>query len=212
MKTQNAFHPSAGTFIAEKNLTSDRELVEMYVDGDEKSLEILLHRHKTRIYYYILKLVRDRDHAEDVFQETFFKVVRCLKGGLYNEEDKFLPWTMRIARNMIIDHFRRAARIRMISKVRGEDGEYEDIFNVIDVGEKQPAKHIENRHAHREIRRLVKKLPFEQRQVLVMREYFNMSFQEICKMTKMNLNTALGRMRYALINLKKMAQEERLGL
>lgn len=188
-----------------KNL-NDRELVDRYVDGDEVCLEVLIERHKGRIFGFIVKRVRDRMLAEDIFQETFFKVIRSLKGGLYNEEDKFLPWVMRISRNMIIDHYRRAGRIRMISSVRSQDGEQTDIFNVIDVGEKIQATHVEKRQAHRHIRKLIKKLPIEQRQVLVMREYFDMSFKEICKLYKMNLNTALGRMRYAIINLKKMAK------
>ena len=162
------------------------------------------------MFAFIMKLVRNRALAEDIFQETFFKVIKSLKSGNYNEEDKFLPWAMRISRNMIIDHFRRAGRIRMISHVRNHEGESEDIFNVIDVGEKINIRHIEKRQAHRQIRHLIKRLPEEQRQVLIMREYLDMSFNEICDMTKMNLNTALGRMRYAIINLKKMAVEENL--
>lgn len=190
---------------------NDSDLVVRYVSGQEECLSELIHRHKRRIFFFILKYTRNRDLAEDIFQETFFKVIRSLKGGLYNEENKFLPWVMRIARNMVIDHFRRAGRIRMISHVRNEDGEMEDIFNIIDVGEKIHLKHIEKRQAHRRIRHLIKKLPIEQRQVLVMREYFDMSFNEICDLTKMNLNTALGRMRYALIALRKMAKEENLS-
>ena len=158
-----------------------------------------------------MKLVRNKALAEDIFQETFFKVIRSLKSGLYREDDKFLPWVMRISRNMIIDHFRRANRIRMISTVRNLDGEHEDIFNVIDVVEKEEFSHVEKRQAHRQIRHLIKQLPEEQRQVLIMREYLDMSFNEICEMTKMNLNTALGRMRYAIINLKKMAESENIG-
>lgn len=190
---------------------NDRELVDRYLDGDESCLEVLVERHKGRIFGFILKRVRDKMLAEDIFQETFFKVIRSLKSGLYNEEDKFLPWVMRISRNMIIDHFRRAGRIRMVSSVRNQDGEQTDIFNVIDVGEKLHATHVEKRQAHRHIRNLIKMLPNEQRQVLVMREYLDMSFNEICKLYKMNLNTALGRMRYAIINLKKMASQENLS-
>jgi RNA polymerase sigma-70 factor (ECF subfamily) len=194
------------------NLLSDRELVEQYVEGNEHCLAELLERHKRRIFSHIIKLVRNRALAEDIFQETFFKVIRSLKSGLYKEDDKFLPWVMRISRNMIIDHFRRAGRVRMISSVRNSDGEQEDIFNVIDVEEKtDDTTHVEKRQAHRQIRHLIKRLPEEQRQVLIMREYFDMSFNEICEMTKMNLNTALGRMRYAIINLKKMAEEDNLS-
>ncbi|MFI5164481.1 MAG: RNA polymerase sigma factor [Bacteroidia bacterium] len=214
MKTQLQY-PFDGTMFtvpASKNLNnlSDRDLVDRYVDGDEASLEKLIERHKAILFSFIIKRVRDKMLAEDIFQETFFKVIRSLKSGLYNEEDKFLPWVMRISRNMIIDHYRRCGRVRMISSVRTRDGEREDIFNVIHVGEKIPMKHIEKRQAHRHIRKLIKKLPKEQRQVLVMREYFDMSFNEICRSYKMNLNTALGRMRYAIISLKKMAKEENL--
>lgn len=193
------------------NLLSDRELVEQYVEGNEQCLVTLLERHKRRIFSHIIKLVRNRALAEDIFQETFFKVIRSLKAGLYKEDDKFLPWVMRISRNMIIDHFRRAGRIRMVSSVKNSDGEQEDIFNVIDVEEKERCTHVEKRQAHRQIRHLIKQLPEEQRQVLIMREYLDMSFNEICEVTKMNLNTALGRMRYAIINLKKMAQEGNLS-
>lgn len=194
----------------QSNKLTDRELVDQYIQGKEYCLEILLERHKGRIFGHIMKLVRNRELAEDVFQETFFKVIRSLKGGLYNEEDKFVSWVMRISKNMIIDHFRRAAKLRMISTVKNADGMQEDIFNVVDVGEKINIKHIEKRQVHRQIRHLIKRLPDDQREVLVMREYFNMSFNEICDMTNMNLNTALGRMRYAIINLRKMAKEENL--
>lgn len=193
------------------NILTDRELVEQYMEGNENCLAVLLERHKRRIFSHIIKLVRNKALAEDIFQETFFKVIRSLKSGLYKEDDKFLPWVMRISRNMIIDHFRRAGRIRMISSVRNSDGEQEDIFNVIDVVEKEHTTHVEKRQAHRQIRHLIKQLPEEQRQVLIMREYLDMSFNEICQVTKMNLNTALGRMRYAIINLKKMAIEENLS-
>jgi len=194
-----------------KNLQilTDRELVDYYMCGEEKCMEILLERHKGRIFGFILKRTRDREFANDVFQESFFKAIRCLKSGQYNEQDKFAGWIMRIARNMIIDHGRRHSKFRMISSVRNPEGEREDIFNVIDVGEKIPIKHIEKRHAHREIRKLIKRLPIDQRRILIMREYFDMSFREICKMYRINMNTALGRMRYAIINLRKMAAEEK---
>ena len=213
MKTQQIAPFGERVSIAKSELEklSDRELVQKYIQGNDDCLSVLLQRHKSRIFAHIMKLVRDRELAEDVFQETFFKVIRSLKGGFYNEEDKFLPWVMRISRNMIIDHFRRTARVRTISTVRNSEGESEDIFNVINVCEKNTSTTIEKRQVHRQVRHLIKKLPDEQRQVLVMREYFGMSFNEICDLTKMNLNTALGRMRYALISLRKMAEEERLS-
>ena len=195
-----------------RNLTrlEDSVLVDMYVSGNETCLEVLIERHKNLLFGFIMKRARNKDLAEDIFQETFFKVIRCLKEGKYNEQDKFMAWVMRIARNMIIDHFRYNARHRMISSVRNSDGEREDIFNVIDVEEPMRRTHIEKRQAHRHIRHLIKRLPNRQRQILVMREYFDMSFKEIKKFRRMNLNTALGSMRYALINLRKMAKEEGL--
>jgi RNA polymerase sigma factor (sigma-70 family) len=192
-------------------LLSDRELVERYIKGEEYGLAVLLERHKRRIFGHIFKLVRSKALAEDVFQETFFKVIRSMKSGLYREEDRFLPWVLRISKNMIIDHFRRAKRIRMISTLRNDDGERVDIFNVIDVCDKPNLSRVEKRQAHRQIRHLIKRLPEEQRQILVMREYLDMSFNEICKLTKINLNTALGRMRYAIINLKKMAAKANIS-
>lgn len=205
---------SAISPIRNFSLLTDRELVDRYIEGNEQCLEVLIDRHKKNIFNFILKRTRNRDLAEDVFQETFFKVIRSLKSGVYNEEDKFIQWVMRISRNMIIDAFRRNSRIRMLSCVKNSDGEYSDIFNVMDVGERiNPGKNvgIEKRQAHRNIRHLIKQLPYEQKQVLIMREYFDMSFNEICKTTKMKLNTALSRMRYALINLRKMIKEEHLS-
>ncbi|MEK6615598.1 MAG: sigma-70 family RNA polymerase sigma factor [Bacteroidota bacterium] len=188
----------------------DTELVSRYVNGDEACLAILVERHKNRMFAFIIKRTRDRMLAEDIFQETFFKVIRSLKAGMYNEQDKFINWAMRISRNLIIDHFRRCARVRTISSVRNAEGEQTDIFNVIDVEEKIHRTHVEKRQAHRQIRHLIKRLPNRQRQVLVMREYFDMSFNEIKKFRRMNINTALGAMRYAIINLRKMAKQEGL--
>ena len=197
---------------AQSNLqkSTDRELVDLYLGGNEACLGVLVERHQAQLFGFILRRTRDRDLANDVFQETFFKAIRSLKSGMYAEQDKFLPWVMRISKNMIIDHQRRAQRIRMISSVKNSEGEREDIFNVIDVGEKITVPRIEKRQAHRQIRHLIKQLPERQRQVLIMREYFDMSFNEIKKFRKMNINTALGAMRYALINLRKMAKEEGL--
>lgn len=188
----------------------DRELVDRYLGGNEECLGVLVERHQERLFSFIMRRVHDRDLANDIFQETFFKAIRSMKAGMYCEEDKFLQWVMRISRNMIIDHQRRAQRIRHISSVRNSEGEREDIFNVIHVEEKVNIKHIEKRQAHRHIRHLIKRLPERQRQILIMREYFDMSFNEIKKFRRVNMNTALGAMRYALINLRKMAKEEGL--
>jgi len=189
---------------------NDRELVDLYVAGNEACLVTLIERHKNLLFGFIMKRARNKNLAEDIFQETFFKVIRCLKEGRYNEQDKFMAWVMRIARNMLIDHFRYNARHRMISSVRNSEGEQTDIFNVIEVEEPMNRTHVEKRQAHRHIRHLIKRLPHRQRQILIMREYLDMSFKEIKKFRRMNINTALGSMRYALINLRKMAKEEGL--
>lgn len=210
LQNQHSTYSVENPALKNHKIISDRELVEQYVRGNEHCLAILLERHKRRIFGHIIKLVGKGQLAEDIFQETFYKVIRSLKSGLYKEDDKFLSWVLRISKNMIIDHFRRAGRIRMTSTVRNSEGEQEDIFNVIDFSEKVQLTHVEKRQAHRQIRHLIKRLPHEQRQVLVMREYFDMSFNEICEMTKMNLNTALGRMRYAILSLKKMAIEDNI--
>ncbi len=189
---------------------SDRELVDLYLGGDEDCLGVLVERYQQQLFSFIIRRTRDRDLANDVFQETFFKAIRSMKSGMYAEQDKFLPWIMRISKNMIIDIGRRNQRIKHISTVRNAEGEREDIFNVMDIGEKVSSRHFEKRQAHRQIRHLIKQLPDRQRQVLIMREYFDMSFKEIKKFRRMNMNTALGAMRYALINLRKMAQEEGL--
>src|ERR1051326_6518301 len=163
-----------------KKLT-DRELVDLYLGGNENCLGVLVERHQQKLFSFIIKRTRDRDLANDVFQETFFKAIRSMKSGMYNEQDKFLSWIMRISKNMIIDIGRRNQRFRHISTVRNADGEREDIFNVMDVGEKINVRHIEKRQSHRHIRHLIKQLPERQKQVLIMREYFDMSFKEIKK-------------------------------
>ena len=201
-------HSAVQKTVPKTAMLTDRELVDMYVEGNEQCLSVLVERHKAKLFSFIIRRTRNRDLAEDVFQESFFKAIRSLKAGRYNEQDKFCAWLMRIARNMIIDHQRRAQRIRHISTVKNSEGEREDIFNIMDIKEKVSNRHFEKRQAHRKVRHLILRLPIEQKQVLIMREYFDMSFKEICKLGKINMNTALGRMRYALINLRKMVTDE----
>lgn len=190
---------------------SDRELIDQYLEGKEECLTVLVNRHKDKLFSFIMNRTHGNvAYAEDVFQETFFKAIYSLKSGKYCEQDKFLNWIMRIARNLIIDNARHNQRVRWISTIKNADGEREDIFNVMDVNDKMSIRHFEKRQAHRKIRHLIKRLPAEQRQVLIMREYFDMSFKEISRFSRINMNTALGRMRYALINLRKMALSERL--
>ncbi|MCC6369705.1 MAG: sigma-70 family RNA polymerase sigma factor [Bacteroidia bacterium] len=185
---------------------NDNELVQLYINGNEESLSILLTRHKRKIFSCIMMVVKDRQLAEDIFQDTFFKVIQTLKKGQYSEEGKFLPWVIRIARNLIIDHFRRARKMPPVPVYVNEDGEEISVFNTIahhdDVEEKDASQKFK-----KSIRLLINDLPVDQREVVLMRMYYDMSFKEISEFTNVSINTALGRMRYALFNLKKMIEE-----
>jgi len=188
-------------------LITDQELVSRYLKGNEEALEVLIARHKDRIFTYIFMLVKDRQLADDIFQDTFIKVINTLKRGNYNEEGKFLPWVTRIAHNLVIDHFRKGKRMPMADG--GKD------FDILDtVKETSPGiEHtIMQDQIHEDLRKLIDELPTEQRTVLKMRHYYNMSFKEIAEETNVSINTALGRMRYALINLRKMIEEKNLKL
>jgi len=177
---------------------SDSQLVSLYQTGNEEAFEMLLHRHKSRIYTAIYMIVKDRYEAEDLLQDTFIKVVNTIKGGRYNEEGKFLPWVSRIAHNLAIDHFRRKKRY---PEVILEDGSR--VFDSMQFSEDSFESKQLMRDTKSRLRDLVKELPEEQKQVLIMRHYLEMSFQEIADRTGVSINTALGRMRYALINLRK---------
>jgi RNA polymerase sigma factor (sigma-70 family) len=177
---------------------SDSQLVSLYQNGNEEAFEMLLHRHKSRIYTAIYLIVKDRYTAEDLLQETFVKAINTIRDGRYNEEGKFLPWISRIAHNLAIDHFRKNKRY---PEVVLEDGSR--LFNSLNFAEdsmesKQIAKETQSK-----LRGYIKELPVEQKQVLIMRHFLQMSFQEIADRTGVSINTALGRMRYALINLRK---------
>jgi RNA polymerase sigma factor (sigma-70 family) len=184
---------------------TDQELVNSYIAGNHQSLEIIIQRHKKRVYSYIYMLVKDQQLAEDLFQDTFVKVIHKLKGGKYNEEGKFLQWVMRIAHNLIIDHFRREKRITVI----GQRDDF-DIFNTIKSFD-LPYEHVlMKEQVHDQLKQLIELLPPEQREVLKMRHYNDLSFKEIAEETEVSINTALGRMRYALINLRKMIEQKNL--
>ncbi len=185
-----------------RNLISDKDLVHLYVSGDESALALLLSRHKSKIYTSIYLLVKDRYLAEDIFQDTFIKVINTLKSGKYNEEGKFLPWVMRIAHNLVIDHFRKEKRTPTITNQEGFD-----IFDVIGVSEESTEDKILRDQSHNELKALIQKLPEEQKEVLIMRNYADLSFKEIADLTGVSINTALGRMRYALNNLRRMMLE-----
>jgi RNA polymerase sigma factor (sigma-70 family) len=180
------------------NRSSDSNLVSLYQQGNEEAFAVLLHRHKSRIYTAIYLIVKDRYKAEDLLQETFIKAVNTIKGGRYNEEGKFLPWLSRIAHNMAIDSFRRSRRYPEIVL---EDGSR--VFNSMQFAEDSAEAAQIAQETQTRLRDFIKELPNEQKQVLVMRHYMDMSFQEIADKTGVSINTALGRMRYALINLRK---------
>lgn len=195
-----------------KQFIDDQELVNLYTNGDESALETLINRHKKRLFTYIYMIVKDRTLSEDLFQDTFVRVVSTLRKGHYNEEGKFLPWVQRIAHNLIIDHFRKEKRMPTISGGTNEDGDEYSIFDIIKVREGNVEDKIVKTQIHKDLRHLVEMLPMEQREVLMMRHYFDMSFKEISEQTNVSINTALGRMRYALINLRKLAQENNISL
>lgn len=187
--------------------TDDSVLVKDYINGNEKALEILINRHNQRISSFIYSKVLDRDTTEDIFQDTFIKVIRTLKKGTYSEEGKFLPWVMRIAHNLVIDHFRRNKRMPMF-----EGNEDFNIFSVIGDEKLNIEKQIIKDQIDSDLTKLIEELPEDQREVLLMRIYRDMSFKEISENTGVSINTALGRMRYALINLRKIIETNNIVL
>lgn len=185
---------------------SDSQLVLLYQEGNEDAFEMLLHRHKSRIYTAIYLIVKDRYTAEDLLQETYIKAVNTIKGGRYNEEGKFLPWISRIAHNLAIDHFRKEKRY---PEVVLEDGSR--VFDSIQFAEESYESVQVLKDTRTKLRGFIKELPVEQKQVLIMRHYLDMSFQEIADRTGVSINTALGRMRYALINLRKKMTKQNIA-
>ncbi|WP_298534056.1 sigma-70 family RNA polymerase sigma factor [uncultured Algibacter sp.] len=188
-------------------LNTDSVLVSNYINGDESALETLVVRHKQKIYSFIYSKVYDRDVAEDIFQDTFIKVIRTLKRGAYNEEGKFLPWVMRISHNLVIDFFRKNNRMPKFDNT----GEF-SIFSVLSDTSLNAEKTIIKEQVENDVRRLVDELPEDQKEVLLMRIYNDMSFKEISDRTGVSINTALGRMRYALINLRKIIDKHNIVL
>ena len=185
----------------------DAVLVSDYIKGNERALEALVLRHKLKIYNFIYSKVFDRDTAEDIFQETFIKVIRTLKRGVYNEEGKFLPWVMRIAHNLVIDFFRKNNRIPTF-----DNNEEYDIFQLISDGSPTAERSMIDEQVVEDLQKLIVELPDDQKDVLTMRLYKDMSFKEIAESTGVSINTALGRMRYAIINLRKMIDEHQIIL
>ena len=192
-------------------LMDDNRLVKLYIKGNEGALSVLITRHKQRVYSHIYLLVRNRDLTEDFFQDTFFKVIESLKSGKYYEDGKFLAWVLRIAHNLVIDHFRKAKKMPLMPNVINEDGEEVDIFSILKIEDDSRAPE-ERQHIKKIMRSLIEELPYEQKEVLIMRTYYDMSFKEIAEMTNSSINTSLGRMRYALINIKKMMEDRRVEI
>ncbi len=190
-----------------RELIPDAVLVSSYIEGDEQALAVLIERHKQKIYSFIYSKVYDRDVTEDIFQDTFIKVIRTLKLGKYNEEGKFLPWIMRIAHNLVIDHFRKNNRMPKF-----DNTDEFNIFSVISDTGLNAEKQIIKNQVEEDVRRLIEELPEDQKQVLKMRMYKDMSFKEISECTGVSINTALGRMRYALINLRKVIDKHNIIL
>ncbi len=187
---------------------SDNQLVSLYLQGNECGLEVLLHRYKSKLFSGIMMLVKDRSLAEDIFQETFFKAIQTLKRGQYSEEGKFLPWIYRIAHNLIIDHFRRAKKMPPAPVYINEEGEeVHPLSNISDTGDVFSLP-TDNARRKNSVRKLIQKLPPDQREVVIMRMYYDMSFKEIADLTGVSINTSLGRMRYALLNLRKLIDEK----
>ena len=188
--------------MARKNSITDSTLVSNYIKGDELALEVLIKRHQQRLFSFIYSKVKDKDITEDVFQDTVIKVIRTLKKGNYNEEGKFLPWVMRIAHNLVIDYFRKSNRMPAFNNT----DEF-NIFSVIGDGSLNAEKQIIQEQIFADVKELINELPDEQKEVLIMRMYKDMSFKEISENTGVSINTALGRMRYALINMRKLIEK-----
>jgi len=187
----------------------DRELITSYIDGNEKAFEVLLMRHKDKIYRFVYLKLRDADLSQDVFQETFVKIINTLKAGSYNEEGKFLPWAMRIAHNLVIDHFRKSNKVRMISESSSTKDDF-NIFSTLSLEDKNIQESMSYDELEKQMVDLIDHLPASQRDILKMRIFRDMSFKDIAEAEEISINTALGRMRYALINMRKLIEKHQL--
>lgn len=188
------------------NLT-DQQLIHLYLDGDSEALSSLVERYKDKIFTSIYLLVKDKYLAEDIFQDAFIKVIDTINGGRYTDEGKFLPWVMRIAHNLCVDHFRKVKRSPSI-----KTSDDHDIFEVLNFSEAGADEKMIQGQSHERVRKMLDMLPEDQKEVIVMRHYADLSFKEIAKLTDCSINTALGRMRYGLINLRKMMIEKQIAL
>ena len=186
---------------------SDALLVKSYITGDENALSILIKRHQSKIYGFIYSKISDRDLSDDIFQDTFIKVIKTLKSESYNEEGKFLPWVMRIAHNLIIDHFRKSKKMPMLR----ETDEF-SIFSILPNNSETIENELITLQIEQDIKKIIKELPEDQKEVLMMRIYQDLSFKEISELTGVSINTALGRMRYAVLNLRKVIHKHQIIL
>jgi len=187
---------------------NDQALVQAYIQGDQSAIESLINKHRSKVYTYILLTIKNQQLAEDLFQETFIKVIQSLRGGKYRDNGRFLSWVIRIAHNLIIDHFRKEKQMNSVSN---DDTEV-DLFNSKKLSDDNIEELIINSQIKTEIRILINELPDDQREVVLLRHYGGLSFKEIAEQTDVSINTALGRMRYALINLRKLIEEKKLTL
>jgi RNA polymerase sigma-70 factor (ECF subfamily) len=185
---------------------SDAQLVQAYVDGQETALEVLINRYKDKVYTSVYVLVKDQYLAEDIFQDTFLKIIKTIKSGNYSEQGKFLPWAIRVAHNLCMDHFRKSRRNVSITLPDGQD------ISVLFGAGDMDANVIEKKQVHQSVRKMVELLPEEQREVVVLRMYADLSFKQIAELTGVSINTSLGRMRYALLNLRKMIADNQMVL
>ncbi len=190
-----------------KKSCSDKDMIRAYLCGDERAFQQLLNRHKNRIYTSIYMFVKDTDLANDIFQDTFIKIVKTFRSGRYNEEGRFIQWALRISYNLCVDYFRKNKRRKIVSPTDDFD-----IFNVITVSEDNQEHRIIKSQTYGKVRQLVEALPAEQKEVIMLRHYAELSFKEIAELTNVSINTALGRMRYALINIRKMINEHQINL
>jgi RNA polymerase sigma factor (sigma-70 family) len=188
------------------NLT-DQQLVHLYIDGNTEALSTLVTRYKDKIYTSIYLLVKDKYLAEDLFQDVFIRIIDTLRGGRYTDEGKFLPWALRIAHNMCVDHFRKVKRSPSI-----KTSDDRDIFEVLNFSEPSAETKMMQGQSHERVRKMIDMLPEDQREVIILRHYAELSFKEIAELTQCSINTALGRMRYGLINMRKMMIEKQIAL
>jgi len=186
---------------------SDKELIKRYLSGNESSLELIINKHKNRVYSYILMVVKSPEIADDLFQDTFIKVINTLKSGTYNEEGKFIHWVMRIAHNLTIDYFRKKKRFPI-----KENSEDRDTFEMLNLESESIEDILITDQIHEDLRTLINHLPDEQKEVLIMRHYIGMSFKDIAEETDVSINTALGRMRYAILNIRRLVKEKNISL